>query len=237
MTKATVFGSPNECDRCVCHFQKCQQIIHIDPIGGGLLVNHLKFWKVSHFASLTVTSTGLFFPESIKRRHANGFTWIGVVVLPSGDFQLWSPFGDDVTLPQDSQKLSRGISTSSNLCCVRFITWAHTLKIDISVKQKKTIFLWQSHAYYFESGVQPTRTIYSSHGNENVNGYWRSLTQMSVMCNVSDSVNCTNFNFDLAFGVPARGKRYSSKSPPTDCDEGNVNKQTSLSSTSSYTIR
>lgn len=57
------------------------------------------------------------------------------------------------------------------------------------------------------------------------------------MCNVSESVNCTNFNLDLALGVPARGNRYSSKSPPTDCDEGNVNKQTSLSSTSSYTIR
>lgn len=93
-----------------------------------------------------------------------------------------------------------------------------------------------AYTYYFESGVQPTRTIYSNHGNENVKGYCKSLIQMSTICNDSDNENCTNFNFDFAFGVPALGNLYSSYSPFDDCDEGNVNKQTSLSSTSSYII-
>ena len=84
-----------------------------------------------------------------------------------------------------------------------------------------------------ESGVQPTRTIYSSHGNTTVNEYGKSLIQISVICNDSFNMNCTNFNLDLAFGVPARGKRYSSYSPTTACDDGNVNRHTSDSSTSS----
>lgn len=89
--------------------------------------------------------------------------------------------------------------------------------------------------YYCASGVHPTLTMYSSHGNRMCSGYCSSNISMSTICSVSVNRNCTIFRLLLALDVPALGNLNSSISSGFDV-EGKQNIFTSLSSTSSYTI-
>lgn len=84
-------------------------------------------------------------------------------------------------------------------------------KIDVDKNRTKfNNILHFNDTYKSDSGVHPTLTRYSIHGYKILRGVTISNSLASMIWQVLDTLNSTNFKVDFEFEVPARGNLHKS---------------------------